>query len=259
MPRQSRQNSETGIYHVMLRGINRENIFLDINDYETFLRVLHNQVYPIDEQRKPLPPHCTLYAYCLMPNHVHLLIRERTERITAIMKSVAISYAWHFSRKYQHIGHVFQDRFKSEPVNDEAYFLTLLRYIHQNPVAAGLSTNVLDYQWSSWREYEGIINLLCDTKAIQNRIPMTELRELVNEPLPKTSLVLDIENERRRITDDEVVNYLVSTFGLRKPSDVLLLSNSKQMYIIKQAREYGASIRQIERLTGIAFSLIRKL
>ena len=153
------------------------------------------------------------------------------------------------------MGPVFQDRFRSEPVNDNAYFFTLLRYIHQNPLKAGLAENVSDYHWSSWREYDGM-EYVCSTKPVTNRMPLDELRDLVFEPLPNTACVLDIENESRRRTDEEVCQLLVSKFGLRQVQDVLLLTRERQKDAIRDAREYGASIRQIERLTGIGYSII---
>lgn len=94
MPRQLRQQSGTGIYHVMLRGINQQNIFESREDYWKFIRLMRAQAFPEDNDGKPLPPHCIIYAYCLMSNHVHLLIRELDEGLTAPVKSIAISYAY---------------------------------------------------------------------------------------------------------------------------------------------------------------------
>ena len=87
-------------------------------------------------------------------------------------------------------------------------------------------------------------------------MPFEELKALVFEPLPKTAVVLDIDNERRRKTDEEVGEYIISSFGLRHAQDVLLLMKERQKDVIRQARDFGASIRQIERLTGISFSII---
>ena len=98
--------------------------------------------------RKPLS---IFYAYCLMSNHLHLLLRE------------------------------FQDRFRSEPVDSLEYFVTLLRYIHQNPLKAGIVNNILDYPWSSWKEYafDSNSNTFCSTRAVFSRISKEDLRELV--------------------------------------------------------------------------------
>ena len=103
MPRQSRKNSGTGIYHVMLRGINRQNIFEDSDDYFKFIKLLHHATHPTDERGLPLPPTCLIYAYCLMPNHVHLLIRETQENIGSVMKPIAVSYAIYYNKRYQRI------------------------------------------------------------------------------------------------------------------------------------------------------------
>ena len=135
MPRQSRQPSGTGIYHVMLRGINRQDIFEEQEDYQQFLIRLQNLVDPIDDNGEHIPSYFHVYAYCLMSNHVHLLLCERTESISISLKRLTVSYAAYYNKRYQRVGHLFQDRFKSEPVNDIEYFVTLLRYVHQNHVA----------------------------------------------------------------------------------------------------------------------------
>ena len=87
-----------------------------------------------------------------MGNHFHLLIRERDESLGETVKRIASSYVYYYNRKYGRDGHLFKERFKSEPVNDMVYFVTLLRYIHQNPVKAGMVMNVKDYAYSSWGE-----------------------------------------------------------------------------------------------------------
>ena len=149
MPRKAREKSGTGIYHVMLRGINHQDIFEERSDYWKFLKLLRLQTHPEDKLGRPLQPHCIVYAYCLMTNHVHLLLRELDEGLMPPIKSISIAYAQYFNLKYERSGHLFQDRFKSEPVNDMGYFITLLRYIHQNPIAAGIAASVSGYTWSS--------------------------------------------------------------------------------------------------------------
>ena len=153
MARQIRKKSGTGIYHIMLRGINRQDIFEGDDDYLHMTMILRGMTERFDEHGVKLPPLCTFYAYCLMSNHVHLLLQEREEDISNVVKRVGVTYAHYFNKKYDRSGHLFQDRFRSEPVDSIEYFITLLRYIHQNPVKAGIVENVVDYQWSSWKEY----------------------------------------------------------------------------------------------------------
>ena len=89
MPRQPRVTSGTDIYHVMLRGINRQDIFEDQEDYVRFLACMQQMLEPYDDLGNRLPPLCTFYAYCLMSNHVHLLIKTHHEDIGATIKHLA--------------------------------------------------------------------------------------------------------------------------------------------------------------------------
>ena len=127
MPRQARKKSNSGIYHIILRGVNRQQIFEDNEDYYKFLQVV--------EESKAISGF-ELFAYCLMSNHIHLLLKEIQEPIEQIMKRITTRFVYWYNIKYQRSGHLFQDRYKSEPVEDDAYFLTVIRYIHQNPVKA---------------------------------------------------------------------------------------------------------------------------
>ena len=113
MSRTARIRSETGIYHVMLRGINRQKIFLDAEDNLHFLEILRKCSVISGFQ---------LFAYCLMGNHVHLLIKIGTENLGLVMKRIGIRYSGWYNQKYNRIGHLFQDRYKSEPVQDEKFF-----------------------------------------------------------------------------------------------------------------------------------------
>ena len=120
MPRKARQKAESGIYHVMLRGIDRQLIFEDTEDYLRFLNI-------VQECREICG--FQLFAYCLMGNHVHLLLKVRNDDLETVFKRIGGRYVYYYNVKYQRIGHLFQDRFRSEPVDDDAYFLSVLRYI----------------------------------------------------------------------------------------------------------------------------------
>lgn len=263
MPRQSRQTSGTGIYHVMLRGINQQNIFEDSEDFWKFLELIDQVIHPKDELGHPLPPRCTIYAYCLMTNHVHLLIRDGAERLASVIKSIGISYAIHYNKKYQRKGQLFQDRFKSEPVNDMAYFITLIRYIHQNPTAADLVRSAKDYTWSSYREYEGVKACtmpVCTTQHVLARISRDDLLALINEPLSKALRILDFDcNASVRVGDEEVRAFLSDECGISNITEVQHLPTDRRNDVIRKLRLFGASIRQLSRMTGISFGIIRKL
>ena len=261
MSRKQREKSGTGIYHVMMRGINHQDIFEDRGDYWKFLKLLRMQAFPEDQSGKHLPPHIIIYAYCLMSNHVHLLVREQEEGVVPPVKSIAISYAQYFNYKYEHSGQVFQDRFKSEPVNDMAYFVTLLRYIHQNPVAAGIAKTAGEYTWSSWCEFDDTKVCavpVCTTQHVLNRIDKKELLELINDPLPKALNILDLNNEtEQRISDEKLRQYMEEITGSISASALQHYDKKKRNEVIRQLKDFGGSIRQISRLTGISFGIIR--
>ena len=136
MPRKIRERSSSGIYHVMLRGIDRNDIFVDEQDCLKFEKILKGCVAPTDTSGKPLPAVCSIYAYCLMSNHVHLLIGESSNTIGEVMKRIGISYVSYFNMRHNRLGPLFQGRFRSEPVNDSSYYFTLLRQVLESATLA---------------------------------------------------------------------------------------------------------------------------
>ena len=263
MPRQARKESGTGIYHVMLRGINRQDIFEDSENYIRMLRCLQQMLEQYDDHGNRLPPLCTLYAYCLMSHHVHLLLRVNQENIGSTIKHLAVMYAIYYNQKYSRSGHVFQDRFKSEPVNDMAYFMTLLRYIHQNPTKAGVVSKVDEYDWSSWKEYTGEVPTalgLCATNVILKRMSFEDLKELVEVPLDDYVQCLDLdESIKISVGDREIRQYLLDSYGITDSIKVQEMDKDKRNEIIVCCLERGAEIRQLSRLTGVIYGVINRL
>ncbi|WP_157047139.1 transposase [Alkaliphilus metalliredigens] len=143
MPREARQRSKTGIYHVIVRGINQQNIFEDNEDRKRYLETMARFKNELGFE---------VYAYCLLNNHVHLLIKEKEVKLSKIFKKIGTSYVHYFNCKYERNGHLFQDRYKSEVVETDSYLHTVTRYIHQNPVKAKVSS-IKDYKWSSYNHY----------------------------------------------------------------------------------------------------------
>jgi len=263
MPRQARQASETGIYHVMMRGINHQNIFEEQEDYYQFLNTLDMMAQSYEPDGTPSGRNYILYAYCLMSNHIHLLIREREDKIGMSIKRIASSYVYYYNHKYSRDGHLFRERFKSEPVNDMSYFVTLLRYIHQNPLKAGIVDEVQDYEFSSWGEYtdpNSVLFPLCDTRTVLNRIPYYELTELVNEPLSDDVACIDIEDASKgRPSDDQVTMLIKEKTGVTNSSAFQQLPAEIKKSVLIELKGRRASLRQLERLTGIGKSMIYRM
>ena len=168
------------------------------------------------------------------------------------------------NRKYQRSGHLFKERFRSEPVNDMDYFTTLLCYIHQKPVKAGIVANVADYAYSSWKEYTGEVfpqARICHVEAVLRRMPFEELNELVNTPLPEKMGIIDIDDDvvRHRLSEEQAKQLLSMYSQTSSATEFQHLGRPRQSEIINQLRTQGASIHQLERLTGLSRGLISRL
>ena len=127
-----------------MEGINHQSIFEDDEDYEKFIETLRSS--------KALSEY-GIYAYCLMRNHFHLLLKVGKDDLEMVVKRIAGSYVYWYNLKYRRCGHLFQDRYKSEAVEDDPYLLTVIQYIHQNPIKAGLCNCVSEHKYSSFGEY----------------------------------------------------------------------------------------------------------
>ena len=147
MPRGPRFVFENAFYHVFNRGVNKQQIFLNDKDYQFFLDKLLQLKKKYDH---------SIYAYCLMSNHFHISIQTRKSPISKIMASITMSYSMYFNKRHEHVGPVFQNRFKSILIENDPYFLKLSQYIYLNPVKAGLVKDPIDYQFSGIREALGL-------------------------------------------------------------------------------------------------------
>jgi putative transposase len=141
MPRPLRPIDDRLVYHVINRGNNRAPVFFDDGGYEAFLKALGDL-----KQRRPFE----FYGYCLMSNHVHLLIRPLDTPISRLMQSLLVSHTQRYHRCHHSGGHVWQGRFKSPVIQDDDHLLTVLRYIEANPLRARMVEAAGNYRWSSF-------------------------------------------------------------------------------------------------------------
>ena len=231
----------------MLRGINQQQIFEDEEDNEKFIQVLKD-CKAISEYK--------ILAYCLMGNHVHLLLKIEKEPIEQVFKRICGRYVYWYNVKYQRVGHLFQDRFKSEPVEDDAYLLTVIRYIHQNPVKAGLCGKIEDYKFSSYNDFVSK-SWLVDTDFIFQIISKKEFVRYNNaENMDKC---LEIEDEKKIRVTDEQANIIIEKYtNCKSVSEFQKLDSVSRDEYIAILKENGLSIRQISRLTGTSKGLVEK-
>jgi putative transposase len=147
MARKPRIEYPGAFFHIIVRGNNRENVFRDGADYVHYLEKFFYLCQEGD---------ITVYAYCLMPNHIHLLLEIGKGSLSKVLQRFHTWYTQYFNRRYDRVGHLFQGRYKAIVCNKDAYLLELVRYIHLNPVRAGLVDSPEDYAWSSHRIFLGI-------------------------------------------------------------------------------------------------------
>ena len=207
----------------MVRGINRQDIFEDEEDYLQMVSILRALSDRHDEQGLRLPPLSIFYAYCLMSNHLHLLLREQEEEVSDVVKRIGVTYAHYFNKKYERSGHLFQDRFRSEPVDSNS-------------------------------------NTFCSTRAVFSRISKEDLRELVYTPVEGSEKILDIDTDcSKPVSDSEIKSFLVDSQGIVNPLMVQSLEKSRRNEVLRTMLSLGAGIRQLSRLTGVSFGVIQKL
>ena len=257
MPRSRRMKSPAGLYHIIMRGINREFIFSDDEDHRKYLRLL------VKYQKE-----CgfTLYAWCIMSNHVHLLLREGEVPVSEIFRKLGTSYVYWYNSRHGRVGHLFQDRFKSQIIDSVPYFLHAIRYIHLNPVKAGICKDPGEYLYSSYRDYFGEESIV-DAKYVLQYMSRNEFVAFHHVLSPSGEAEKDSnysfiemnENVSRRVTDEELKGLIIRSSGCDSAWDFLNLSDERQCDVIWEMLCSGASVRQLSRLTARSECFIRRV
>lgn len=167
MPRIARILPETGIFHILARGNNRQKVFRDSEDYKYYLYILG--LYK--EEHKFL-----LYHYCLMSNHIHLILETTPQTyLSKLMKQINLRYLYHFRARYKYYGHFWQGRFKSLLIDKDNYLIVCGRYIEMNPLRANMVKSLEDYPWSSYKFYAcGEKNDLIDSDPLYQDMGKTD-------------------------------------------------------------------------------------
>ena len=140
---------EGAIYHVTARGSHRNEIFRDEDDFKTYLNLLKEALEYYEEFNYKI------ICYCLMGNHIHLLLKTGSQPLGNFVSRVNSIYAKGFNKKYEYTGHLFQDRYFSELIKDDVQLLEASRYVHLNPVKANIVSKPERYRWSSYAVFIG--------------------------------------------------------------------------------------------------------
>ncbi len=249
----ARQASETDIYHVIARGAGRRILFEDDIDRTFFLERLQN----CREQHD-----ATLFAWCLMDNHIHLLIKAKLDVLARLMQSLCTSYARFFNGRHGHVGPVFQGRFKSIPVENDAQFMETVRYIHLNPLSAGIS-RVDDYEWSSFRSYlseptDPDLQMTLNTFGGERPFMESHHENSADQALLEFATYNGgLAIKRHILSDSEAQTVACRFYGKNYADSITTASKEDRDKAIRKLRAAGLSVRQLERLTGIGRGIIQ--
>ena len=246
MTRTERKISSTGIYHILARGIGRQRIFEQAEDYEQFMDFLY-----ATKKKSGF----TLYAYTLMSNHIHLLLKEGSEPVSQVFKRLGTRYAQWFNRKYERSGHLFQNRFSSEPIEDDNYFLTALIYIYQNPIKAGVCNIAADYEWGS-RRLLGLNEGIIDGTALTEIVSISTIKQRERELIDEAMLDGPKIGRRSAYADKTVLEIIRMICGVQSGAEFLRIPREEQKLVEAKLREEHVPIRQIARVTGVSKGVV---
>ena len=243
MARKARIKSQTGIYHVLIRGNAHLDLFIDAEDTTYYVQLLQ------DLNARNL---CRIFAYSLHPTHIHLLVQEGpnsslltpnsslseapnssllTEPIGATMRRLASTYAYYYNVKYDHYGPIYQDRFKSQPVETRPFFMRVLDFILAQPVGS--------------------------KATLLNTIPsLPETNSSLLTPHSSLDKVLDFVSRPQRITESRLLTYLQQQHAFSDVTEFLQRPTEEQNKIISDCKLQGGSVRQLARLTGIPYQRV---
>ena len=191
-----------------------------------------------------------------MNNHAHLLAKEGSEPLSTTIQRLGVRYAQWFNRKYDRIGHLFQDRFRSEPVETDEYFLSALVYIFQNPVKAGLCNMPAEYEWSSRRFLEKDTGMI-DLPELAEMAPIKVIKQKEKESLDEKSLE-PMAARRGRYSDKDVALMLFGLGNVNNASEFQQIPLEGQQVLVAKLRSGKVPIRQIARMTGVSKGILEK-
>ena len=233
----------------MSRALNKQILFDTEQDFLYFLKILQD-VKKTDK--------FSLYAYCLMSNHYHLIIRERNISISKIMNKINSRYANYYNMKNGRTGYVFNDRFHSESIENIKYLMTCIRYIHQNPIKAGICNKTYEYKFSSihsYRNKKGNYLDLVDIKPVLKHCDSIDFAKW-NEEI-NYDRCLDIMNNK--MSDEEVTRILYKIMNVQTKKEYLKKSEAEKVYAIFKLIDLSIPLQQLSRVTGFYYNKLQKM
>lgn len=253
MPRTPREFSITNVYHIIFRGNDKQNIFYDDQDRYVFL----DRIKESQEKFK-----YEVYAYCLMSNHVHLVIRVKDEFLSKAMHNLGTRYSVYLNKKLERTGHVFENRYFSRSVENLNYFKEVCKYVHRNPEKAGIQKTE-NYKWSSFHDYLNVKDNRINRKVLlhyfDDNIQKLKRFTLINDDKDRMLQIADFEM-LNKIEENDFIEIIKEKYNVTNASDISLLEDDKLKKIICELlNANGGNINQISRITKVTRYRINKL
>ena len=221
MPRFPRKHIKTSFFHVITQGINKSYIFDKSEDIKYYIKL----IYKFSKEHE-----IEIIAYCIMNNHAHMLIKtKKSDELSKYMQRLNCTYARYYNKKYDRVGYVFRDRYKSEGIYDEQHLYNCIKYIYDNPVKAGICSKAKDYPYSNYK--------------------------IITKEIKENYTFMDIDN------DSKICKELIQNFLNENDMDINDLKKNKRKLkelIVILKMEYNISLRKISEETKIGRETIRK-
>ena len=248
-----RRRSSSGFYHVIQLGVNHYDIFEDDEDRSFYMEAL------VSAARKY---GATIHAWCLLSNHTHLLIKVGHEGLSSVMRQLGSVYAKYFNRRHGRSGPLFCGRFTSVCIETDAQFIAVVRYIHRNPIQHEKATLLGNYAWSSYKDYQSGVEGACSTALALDLFGGVANFVRVHKEEWPFERHLDI-GATGRMSDDEarkLANVVLENagFGVRVSNIGTLAHELRNKAMLFVRKMVGCSLRQLQRLTAVPYSAIRR-
>ena len=254
MPRKPRIISSTGIYHIVIRSINQHIIFEEDFDYQKFLLIMSDCKKSTD---------IDIYAYCIMDNHIHLLLRATLNTLSSFFQSLGTRFVRWYNTKYSRSGHLFQDRFFSVPVETNSQYLSTLTYIHNNPVKANICLSPSEYRWSSYNAFYGEKNPLISVSfsydiagSKESLLKYFANTDINSEDQEFSSIYLQ---SKRFISDEKALAVFKAVTNLNSTSEVTNLKKPIRNNYVRRLHQNNLTQKQIARLMDISIATVRRI